>query len=777
MAIKIPGLKLFKAADARARVFIVMAAISAVGLVAYLVYGYLGGGKSATGPSRVAAAPSEIQTVPGGQMTPEFYRAVVQANQQAAEQAKISGGSAVPSLINIPGQQPGFAQQDCTILCPGDEGANVISDLNNLVKLGKLSAEDAARLIDLANSNVTVDAYAAALDELVRQGKLTPEQARALLDKYKKQYANRLNAGSAQLMDNLIKAGKLPIDTANELLALQKSGLTPEEYAAELNRLVREGKISPDVAAQLLAQYTQQQMQEQAKRGAFGLQQMAKAGQITAEVANRLAELQNNNTPVSSYEAELNRLVAAGKMTPEAAAKLLDLYKKQRAGIGAMGTLSSLVKQEETNATGVLSDMVKNGKLSPDLAKELLALQERRVTPQQYQDYLNKLVAEKKLSPEDAQKLMASYNKLNGIREQAERLAGLQGNNASVGDYTDELKRAVQAGLISPAMAATLLNQYRAAVAAGAGRAIAPQTGGEAPTIETNIPGGSEFAKLQERLQTETVDTAPPPVATTDFTTLPPAPVQVEDAEARNNRLQQLKGAMSSQAGSLINAWQPVVMQHKDGAQQNPQNAKSDADAREKEKQAKDAKAATGRPIIKAGSILYAVLDTTVDSDYPDTPVMATIVQGQYKGAKLLGKLVLAKGQDKISLNFNLMDMEDWPTTKTISAFAIDPDTARTVMASEVDHHYLKRYGAMMATSFLSGYSSAVTQEGESTTGIFGTSTSHPALSPGNKIAVGLGQIGTNMSSIASEYIKTPTTVKVNSGVGLGILFMGDVAK
>ena len=166
-----------------------------------------------------------------------------------------------------------------------------------------------------------------------------------------------------------------------------------------------------------------------------------------------------------------------------------------------------------------------------------------------------------------------------------------------------------------------------------------------------------------------------------------------------------------------------------------------------------------------------------MDSDYPDTPVMATIVQGPYKGAKLLGKLSLAQGKDKVSLNFTSMDMEAWPQTKDISAFAIDPDTARTVLASNVDYHYMKRYGAMMAAAFVQGYSSAITQAGTSTTGIFGTSTSHPELSPTDKIAVGIGQVGTTMGQAISSYINTPTTVKVNSGVGIGILFASAVTE
>jgi intracellular multiplication protein IcmE len=51
----------------------------------------------------------------------------------------------------------------------------------------------------------------------------------------------------------------------------------------------------------------------------------------------------------------------------------------------------------------------------------------------------------------------------------------------------------------------------------------------------------------------------------------------------------------------------------------------------------------TGAPLIKAGTIIFGVLDTAVNSDYPDTPVLVTIVDGPYKGAKLLVSCKLKK--------------------------------------------------------------------------------------------------------------------------------------
>jgi len=159
---------------------------------------------------------------------------------------------------------------------------------------------------------------------------------------------------------------------------------------------------------------------------------------------------------------------------------------------------------------------------------------------------------------------------------------------------------------------------------------------------------------------------------------------------------------------------------------------------------------------------------------------MATIVEGKLKGAKLLGKLQVTKGVagqlDRVSLNFTLMNRDDWTKGKTVTAYAIDPDTARTVLASHVDYHYLQRFGAIMATSFVQGYANAIASSSSTTTtGIFGTSTTHPELSPSQKLATALGQIGQALGNVTQNYVNIPPTVKVDSGVGLGILFMSDV--
>ncbi|MCD6039396.1 MAG: hypothetical protein K0S27_796 [Gammaproteobacteria bacterium] len=708
MAFKFPGLKIFSPTDSKSRVVILLVSFVGIAAVIYISMHLLSGGGATPGPSKVAGAPSGLQSIPGNkQLSPEYYRTLAQANEQAVRQAQISGGSAVPTLINTPAPQE-TPSQNCTILCQSEDKTNVADDINAFVKTGRLSQKEGDRLIDFANKNISISEYAAELDDLVSRGKLLPEQARLLLNKYKKQHANALLSSSAIVMDNLIKSGRLPLSVANDLLELQKRKATPAEYAAYLAKLVKEGKLSPAAAAQLLAQYTQQYAQEASKDGGLAIKQMAKEGQITPDIAKVLEDMQSKNVPVDQYEAMLTKSISEGKITPLVAAKLLALYKAQRTNIGASGLLGTM--------------LAKGGTAS----------------------------------------------------DEANRLLNMQANNASLSDYTDELKRAVAAGLITPEEAASLLQQYQAMLAAPVGVGVTPG-------VQTVIPGAEDFAKLQRNVEIKGPVATAEPIAPEQFVQAV-AQKQVQSTEDRQRQVQQLQAAMSTQAQNLLVAWHAPSMKHESGeavAKKDSSNTVIgkplttgigiNAGASEK--------APLKPSLIKAGTIAYAVLDTAVDSDYPDTPVMATIVQGPLKGAKLIGKLALAQGQDKVSLNFTQMDKTEWPTTRTVSAFAVDPDTAHTVLASEVDYHYLKRYGAIMATSFLSGYSSAITQAGTSTTGIFGTSATHNALSPTNKIAVGLGQIGTNLNNAVQPYINTPVTVKVHSGVGLGILFVADVTE
>lgn len=775
MALSLPKLDFFNRLSARGRVVFLLGAIIGFLVLIYLITRYLSTGPT-TGSSHVAEAPRGLQSVPGGQMTPEYQRAIEQANAQRAQQAQITGKSAIPTLINVTGQNA--AAGGCVICL--DQTANIKYLLDDWLKQGKVVPEVANSLLQSADKNPVVIAFSDQLNQLIHDDKLSPDQARQLLDTYKKQHANALLQESAAIMDSLIKSSQLPLDAANQLLLDQKNIISPSAYSSELKKMVADNLITQPIAQQLLSQYTQQRTKEIIYESIAILQRMGRNGEIMPDIEKNLIELEMHNVPIADFSKVLQDYVTAGKLAPVVSNKILAEYNNQKAAMGAAGaSLSQIIERNNNYNMQQLADLVSAHKITQDVADQILALQQKNPTKEEYAAALNQLVQANKLAADVAKQLNDDYAKTRGLQDLKQRLTDLQANNASPPLYAEELKNGVQSGLISPDEASQLLQEYQAL---STRIPVVPTTAG---------PGGKTeaFAKLQQQVQQTTANA---PLAANQFTTAQTqAQVQAEQqaAQQQRDRIHELMMAMGGQAEKLVASWGPPNMTGKVGDYAEKKDETSGKGTGTGQNQPGGTGTSPGSgyssdnsiPLIKAGTILFAVLDTAVNSDYPDSPVLATVVDGKYKSARLIGKLVTAKGvsgqMDRISLNFTLMDSDTWTKSKTVSAYAIDPDTARTSVASSVNYHYLMRFGSIMATSFLQGYASSITNAGTSTTGIFGTSTTHPTLNPSSKFMVGLGQVGQTLGNVTQNYVNIPPTVKVDSGVSLGILFMSDVSQ
>ncbi len=185
--------------------------------------------------------------------------------------------------------------------------------------------------------------------------------------------------------------------------------------------------------------------------------------------------------------------------------------------------------------------------------------------------------------------------------------------------------------------------------------------------------------------------------------------------------------------------------------------------------------------VIKMGDILFAVMDTAVNSDEPG-PILATIVSGRFKGAKLIGSFNLPSNANSMVITFNAMSIPGAPKTISISAFGVDPNTARTALSSRTDHHYLMRYGSLFASSFLQGFGNAF-QSADTTVTIGGTGGGNNVTiqngigrSALENAVIGLAQVGQNWGQVAQQVFNTPVTVEVYAGTGIGVLFTQDVS-
>ncbi|OGT52822.1 MAG: type IV secretion protein IcmE [Gammaproteobacteria bacterium RIFCSPHIGHO2_12_FULL_41_15] len=241
---------------------------------------------------------------------------------------------------------------------------------------------------------------------------------------------------------------------------------------------------------------------------------------------------------------------------------------------------------------------------------------------------------------------------------------------------------------------------------------------------------------------------------------------ELSDQQQRD-AVQQMQGQMNLQAQKLMAEWSNNSAQTYAMSEQEPvASATSASNGNQTSQQ-------PSGPTIKAGSILFGVLDTSINSD-EKSPILATIVTGNLKGSKLVGNFV--RVNKRVLLQFNLLNVPALPRTLGVNVVAIDPDTARTALAGDVNSHYLLRYGTLFASAFLSGLSQGILESGATQECFLGfCQTQYKNLNTGEYVALGLGKVGQQYATVMGSNFNTPPTVTVPGGAGIGLLFMSDV--
>ena len=250
-----------------------------------------------------------------------------------------------------------------------------------------------------------------------------------------------------------------------------------------------------------------------------------------------------------------------------------------------------------------------------------------------------------------------------------------------------------------------------------------------------------------------------------------------ENNQQKRDHIQRMEVMMTQQSQTLMSGWGTVSTQ---SLQKAPDTTKSKSDGEngsgsDGKKGSKSGSAANEGPTIKAGSVLFAVIDTSIDSD-EDTPIMARIVAGDLNGSKLLG--TFTRKHKKLLITFTMLSSPDYPKSIALNAVAIDPNTARTAIDGRVNSHYLLRYGTLFASSFLQGMSQGIMNQGVSSDclfGGFGCTLKPTPLSVNQQIAVGLGQVGTAYSQHMGQSFNRPPTIRIGAGTGVGVLLMSDL--
>ena len=190
--------------------------------------------------------------------------------------------------------------------------------------------------------------------------------------------------------------------------------------------------------------------------------------------------------------------------------------------------------------------------------------------------------------------------------------------------------------------------------------------------------------------------------------------------------------------------------------------------------------------IARAGDVAHGRLDRGFNSDDPAAPIFATIQDideygraGPLHFARMMGAISYSKNQ--AGIHFNSLTFADGQTIP-IKAIAISVQDARVGIATDIDNHYLYRYGALFLSSFLQG----VGQVGQTLVG-----SNRTVVYDGNEVIsssnnktdwkqVGMGTllpVGQTMASAFAQNVNRAPTLSSPQGMPMGIVFLEPVVK
>lgn len=293
-------------------------------------------------------------------------------------------------------------------------------------------------------------------------------------------------------------------------------------------------------------------------------------------------------------------------------------------------------------------------------------------------------------------------------------------------------------------------------------------------TIETETPllvlpenknSTPEIEEPVAEIMQQPISLTVPMTETVPIVTQPPPAVAASDPERMNNML----AAMTRRVPPVaeVVSWGVVVPPEASIEQSAPDiSAGAPADAGSKVK------------LPLAGTILYAQLVGRANSDHPG-PVLAKVLQGEYTGATLIGSFQVA--QNALVIEFSRMTVgktlngDEINETVPIQATAVDTTYIGTGLATKVDRHLFQKLAISFTSGFAQGLGSAIGKAGQATinTSTGSVVTISRDLNAKEQLLVAGGQaVGETGSILQQEFGNRPTTVIVEAGTPIGVLFL-----
>ena len=187
----------------------------------------------------------------------------------------------------------------------------------------------------------------------------------------------------------------------------------------------------------------------------------------------------------------------------------------------------------------------------------------------------------------------------------------------------------------------------------------------------------------------------------------------------------------------------------------------------ESPKKPEDSSEGSQAALASPGQILYAVTSLAVNSDV-SSPVLATVVQGEMAGFRLLG--AFQRDGELLSIAFDKMISPDGSEV-AVKAVAVDSRSNSPAVSGKVDSHFLERWGALMAASFLEGLGEAMSGRGTTIRSDGDLIVSQREGASLGEISVeALGKVGSRAAGRLERGFDRPPTVILPSGSAIGVL-------
>ena len=256
--------------------------------------------------------------------------------------------------------------------------------------------------------------------------------------------------------------------------------------------------------------------------------------------------------------------------------------------------------------------------------------------------------------------------------------------------------------------------------------------------------------------------------------------IAAQQAPERDTRLKELTENMGSQLDAIIGKVPPPEIQHMSitevaALKKKPsaQTGRGSGVVAASGNQAAGVAVVPAKVVVPAGQIEYAQTLIEANSDVPG-PVLAMMVSGPFSGSKLIGSF--SRNQEYLVIQFQTLVTKKG-TSIPVVAYAINPDTSLTAVATDVDHRYFDRIVLPAAAKFVEGMGAAISQTTTTTSqSSSSTTTSTPKLDTKQQLGKAIEEATSQVSDVLqNDGSQKQILVRVRSGTPIGVMFVQSV--